>query len=179
MVVLIIAVYACIELRLYYPKESEMRSVLKAWHFSLGLSIFLLAWFRLTLRWTQVSPRIEPELSRRKHYLSKTMHSALYIFMLGMPFIGWMIFSANGKSAPFFSFDWPALIGANKQNAKLIKQIHEYGGTAGYYLIGAHATAALLHHYVRRDNTLLRMLPIKWTSSTQQPNEPPIREKHE
>jgi len=49
-VLLIIAAYGCIELRFYYPKEREMRSVLKAWHFSLGLSIFLLAWVRLMLR---------------------------------------------------------------------------------------------------------------------------------
>jgi len=30
---------------------------------------------------------------------------------------------------------------------------------AGYYLIGLHALAALLHHYLIRDNTLQRMLP--------------------
>jgi cytochrome b561 len=29
----------------------------------------------------------------------------------------------------------------------------------GYALIGAHAAAALFHHYVVRDNTLRRMLP--------------------
>ena len=32
-------------------------------------------------------------------------------------------------------------------------------GTIGYWLIGLHAVAALFHHYLMRDNTLLRMLP--------------------
>ena len=31
--------------------------------------------------------------------------------------------------------------------------------TAGYFLIGLHAAAALYHHYIRRDDTLKRMLP--------------------
>jgi len=32
-------------------------------------------------------------------------------------------------------------------------------GTIGYFLIGVHALGALLHHYVMRDDTLVRMLP--------------------
>ena len=32
-------------------------------------------------------------------------------------------------------------------------------GTLGYWLIGLHAVAGLYHHYVVRDNTLLRMMP--------------------
>jgi cytochrome b561 len=29
----------------------------------------------------------------------------------------------------------------------------------GYFLIGTHALAALVHHYIKRDNALRRMLP--------------------
>jgi len=32
-------------------------------------------------------------------------------------------------------------------------------GTIGYFLIGAHALAALYDHFVSRDNTLTHMLP--------------------
>ena len=38
---------------------------------------------------------------------------------------------------------------------------HERVGSWGYWLIGLHALAGLYHHYVVRDNTLLRMLPYK------------------
>jgi len=31
----------------------------------------------------------------------------------------------------------------------------------GYWLIGLHAAAALFHHYVVRDDTLRRMLPLR------------------
>ncbi|MGE9627421.1 cytochrome b, partial [Escherichia coli] len=41
----------------------------------------------------------------------------------------------------------------------LIKDIHETLANIGYFLIAAHAGAALFHHYVQKDNTLLRMIP--------------------
>ncbi|HLY96193.1 MAG TPA: cytochrome b/b6 domain-containing protein, partial [Sideroxyarcus sp.] len=72
---------------------------------------------------------------------------------------GWLLLSATGKPVPFFGLELPALIGENKDLAKTLKDIHEFVGTAGYYLIGLHAAAALYHHYIVRDNTLLRMLP--------------------
>ena len=37
--------------------------------------------------------------------------------------------------------------------------LHELIGTAGHFLIGLHAAAALYHHYVVRDDTVKRMLP--------------------
>jgi cytochrome b561 len=87
------------------------------------------------------------------------MHSALYAFMISMPLLGWLLLSASGKPIPFFGLELPALIGKNKDIADSIKEIHETIGTAGYYLVGAHALAALYHHYVKRDDTLIRMLP--------------------
>jgi cytochrome b561 len=41
------------------------------------------------------------------------------------------------------------------------KELHETCGTVGYFLIGLHAVAALVHHCVLRDNTLRRMLPSR------------------
>jgi cytochrome b561 len=68
--------------------------------------------------------------------------------------------SAAGKPIPFFGLELPPLIGENKELAKTIKEVHETGGTVGYYLIGLHTAAALFHHYLVRDNTLRRMLPL-------------------
>ena len=41
MFLLLVAVYACIELRVLYPKGSDPRDALKSWHFMLGLSVFV------------------------------------------------------------------------------------------------------------------------------------------
>ncbi len=159
MLLLIIAVYACIDLREYYPKGSYIRDALKTWHFMLGLSVFVLVWARLLFIIFGQVPRIIPEPPKWQMLSAKAIHLALYVLMIGMPLLGWLLLSATGKPVPFFGLHLPALISENKSVADSIKEIHETGGTVGYFLISLHAAAALFHHYFVRDNTLLRMLP--------------------
>ncbi|PKO53374.1 MAG: cytochrome B [Betaproteobacteria bacterium HGW-Betaproteobacteria-20] len=159
MLLVFVAVYACIELRELFPKGSDPREALKTWHFMLGLSIFVLVWLRLLVNITSPSPAIVPNPVKWQMRLAKLMHLALYVLMICMPLLGWLLLSASGKSIPFFGLELPALVGKNKALAELIKEIHETGGLVGYYLIGLHASAALFHHYFVRDNTLRRMLP--------------------
>lgn len=87
------------------------------------------------------------------------MKLALYVFMIGMPLLGWLLLSAKGTPIPFFGMHFAALIAENKALAESIKELHETVATIGYFLIGSHAAAALVHHYVLRDDTLRRMLP--------------------
>ena len=159
LLLLFIAVYGCIELRSFYPKGSDLREALKTWHFMFGMLVFVLVWLRLAARLAGPAPGIKPEPASWQQLSAKLMHLALYALMIVMPLSGWLLLSATGKPIPFFGLELPALIGANKGLASQIKEIHEFLGTAGYYLIGLHAAAALYHHYIMRDNTLTRMLP--------------------
>lgn len=159
MLLLFIAVYASIELRTFFPKGSDPREALKVWHFMLGLLVFVLVWPRIAARFLEADPAIEPAPAQWELLSAKLMHVALYAFMVAMPLLGWLLLSASGKPIPFFGLELPALIDKNKDAANLLKELHETMGTAGYYLIGLHAAAAFYHHYVKRDNTLLRMLP--------------------
>ena len=164
MLLLLIAVYACIELRELFPKGSDTREALKVWHYMLGLSVLVLVWLRLAMHLLGTKPRIVPEQGRWQRLSARLMHIALYLLMIAMPVAGWLLLSADGKPIPFFGLQLPALIGENKALADTIKEIHETGGTIGYYLIGLHAGAALFHHYIKRDNTLTRMLPTRRTA---------------
>jgi len=159
LLLLIAAVYACIELRELFPKGSDPREALKTWHFMLGLGVFALAWLRLAVHFSGPAPAIEPEPLRWVKLSGSLMHVALYVLMIGLPLAGWLVLSASGKPVPFFGLQLPALVGENKALSDLFKDIHEAGAKAGYFLIGLHAAAALFHHYVVRDNTLRRMLP--------------------
>lgn len=159
MFLLLVAVYACIELREFYPKGSDPRNALKAWHFTLGLTVFALIWLRLALRLFQVTPVIDPTPASWQNILAKLVHLALYALMLGMPVVGWLILSGEGKPIPFYGIELPALMAENESLAETLEEAHELAGKTGYFLIGLHAVAALLHHYVQRDNTLTRMLP--------------------
>jgi cytochrome b561 len=159
MFVLLIAVYACIELRGNFPRGSDMRMALKTWHYMLGLSVFFLVWLRLLFRMLAPNPVIDPPLPSWQTGLSKLMYVALYLFMFGMPILGWLMLSAEGDAVPFFGMHLPSLIGPDKPFAKTLEEVHETIGNIGYFLVGIHTVAALYHHYIRRDNTVLRMLP--------------------
>lgn len=157
---LLVAVYASINLHDFSLKGSELRAAFKTWHFMLGLAVFVLVGARLAIRFLSgPAPRIEPPAARWQLAAAHAMHVALYAFMIAMPLLGWLALSAGGKPIPFFGFELPALIGPDKGLANALKEVHETIGTFGYYLIGLHALAALFHHYVMRDDTLVRMLP--------------------
>jgi cytochrome b561 len=50
------------------------------------------------------------------------------------------------------------LVDESRTLAKWFKELHEILARLGYFVIGLHAAAALYHHYVKRDDTLTRML---------------------
>lgn len=161
MFLLMVGLYACIELRELYPKGSDPREALKMWHFMLGLSVGFLVWLRLAVRLSNDKPAIEPAIAAWQKYLSVAVHWSLYLLMVGMPLAGWFMLSTAGKPIPFFGLELPPLIGKDPELAKTIKEIHTTVGTVGYFVIGLHALAALYHHYLAKDDTLLRMLPFR------------------
>ncbi|AHL35078.1 cytochrome B561 [Pseudomonas brassicacearum] len=159
MLVLLAVVYACIEFRGIFPKGSGGRTLIKEAHFMLGLTVFVLVWLRLFARSMGKAPAIFPASPVWQTVLARLMHWALYLFMIAMPLLGWLITSAEGHQVMFYGFDLPLLIDQDKDFAKRLEGWHVLGGTIGYWLIGLHALAGLYHHYVVRDNTLLRMMP--------------------
>ena len=159
MVLLLIAVYATIELREFFPKGSDPRKAMKMWHFMLGLSVLVFAILRLLVRLKTMRPVIVPTPAQWQEIASKIMHIALYVLMICMPIAGWLILSGEGHTIPFFGLELPSLMDKNKELAELIEEVHVTAGTVGYYLIGLHALAGLYHHYFLKDNALKRMLP--------------------
>jgi len=156
---LLVGVYACIELREFYPKGSHSREALATWHYMLGLTTFALVFVRMAVRLAGRTPPIQPPPARWQHRLAGLVHAALYAFLLVMPLLGWLTLSTAAEPVPFFGWQLPPLAPPNPSLSHDLEEIHGTIGTAGYYLIGLHAAAALFHHYFMRDNTLLRMLP--------------------
>ena len=157
MLALFIAVYASINLRELFNKGTAPREALKSLHFMLGLLMFALVWLRLAMRIKHPAPGIAPAPPAWQEAAAKIAHLALYAIMIGMPVLGWLLLSAAGKPIPFFGLELPALITPDKALASQLKEVHEFIGELGYFLIGAHAAAALFHHYIQGDNTLRRM----------------------
>jgi cytochrome b561 len=158
---LLVAVYASMELKGIYPKGSPGRAGMATWHYTLGLSVFCLAWLRLAIRLTGGEPLIEPAPPAWQAKLAALVHWARSGLVFALPLLGWLTLSAKGKPVPFFGFELPALVAANEGLGEWLKDIHEAVATAGYGLVGLHAAAALYHHYVRRDNCMKLMLPVR------------------
>jgi len=159
MLLLIMAVYLCIELREFYPKGSDIRNGFKAWHFMLGISVWILVLLRLAIRIKHKAPVITPTPIQWQLTISKLVHLLLYLLMLTMPILGWLTVNYKGHEVMYFGLQLPTLVTADESMATFIEEVHEWIGVAGYWLIGLHALAALYHHYFIKDNTLKRMLP--------------------
>jgi cytochrome b561 len=114
---------------------------------------------RVIVRLMSAASHIEPKPPKWQTIFASWTHVALYAWMVAMPLLGWLTISAEGKMVSFFGLELPQLISASESVADWTQELHEGGGTVGYFLIGLHAAAALFHHYVVRDNTLRRMLP--------------------
>ncbi|WP_088287336.1 cytochrome b [Ideonella sp. A 288] len=162
MLALFVGVYASIELRVLFEKGTAARDAMKNLHFTLGLLMFALVLVRIAMRIRHPAPAALASIAPWQGVAAKLGHLALYALMIGMPLAGWLLLSAAGKPIPFFGLELPALLAKNKELADQIKQVHEFVGTAGYWLIGGHAAAALFHHYILRDATLQRMSPAGW-----------------
>lgn len=158
-VVLLIAIYALIELRGLYSKGSEARDLMKVWHEMLGMIVFGLAFIRLELRALYPAPQITLPPPLWQDTLARAMHVTLYAFLIGMPLLGWMMLGAKGKPIPFFGLELPALMRPDRAAATTIEGLHALIGNVGYGLIGLHAAAALWHHHIMRDDTLHHMWP--------------------
>ncbi len=161
MAVLLVVTAATMELKGIYPKGSAERDVLKSVHYLLGASVFALVWLRLLARAVGVAPPVTPALPLWQARASVLVHVALYVLMIGLPVLGLLTLSATGKPVPLpWGWHLPLLpLAESRDTARWFKDLHETGATAGYALVGLHAAAALLHHTIQRDNTLLRMLP--------------------
>jgi superoxide oxidase len=59
---ILVGVYACINLTELYPKGSEPREALKTWHFMLGLTVLVLVLLRLLNRLVGKSPVVSPPI---------------------------------------------------------------------------------------------------------------------
>mgnify|MGYP006194607223 CR=1 FL=1 len=158
MALLIGAAYATIELRELFPRGSDPREALKAWHYTIGMWVFALLWLRVVLRIVLGGPHHANPPPRWQKVAAGAVHLGLYVFMLAMPLLGWLTLIAEGDPMIWLGLELPPPVGENEALAERFEALHETLGTVGYVLIGVHTAAALFHHYVLRDRVLAGML---------------------
>ena len=129
-------------------------------HRSIGLTIWLLTLLRLAWRAFAKFPDWPSDMSRTMRAAAATSEYALYALLLAQPILGLLQTNAHGDQVNLFLIGpLPALLSKNQALAQLLLATHKAVGFSLFGLIALHASAALFHHFSRRDDTLTAMLP--------------------
>jgi cytochrome b561 len=131
-------------------------------HLYSGLTIVVLLVIRLA--WRIADPPPSPEqtpLGKFGEWTSYAVHVALYVLLIAVLAIGITLQFARGDALSIFGLydiasPWPR----DRAFARSVKDIHETLANGLVILAGLHAVAALIHHWILRDRTLVRMLPF-------------------
>lgn len=140
---------------------SIQRLVLLATHKSIGMTILAIAILRLAWRWFSPAPTLPSHMPSLHRWAAHVSHVLLYTLLITLPIVGWITSSASHLTVTWFGFfAFPNLVGADAHLAKLAKATHAAMAWLLLAVACLHALAALWHHFVQKDDVLLRMLPL-------------------
>ncbi|MFA5898501.1 MAG: cytochrome b [Hyphomicrobium sp.] len=130
-------------------------------HASLGITLLVILVLRILWALLNRAPAAVAGTPPWQHAAARFTHLALYALTLVTVLFGW--FLASLQDTPII----PLVFGLVPLSAPLqlphsaedfLEEAHEIAAFALIAVAGLHVIAALWHHYVRRDDTLRRML---------------------
>ena len=134
---------------------------LLAWHKSFGMLILMLALVRLAWRYANPRPVPPADMPRWQRLAAVGTHRLLYALILLQPLTGWLMSSYKNYPVSFFGlFQWPDLVAPDAGMHELFEEVHEWLARLLVTVAIVHASAALYHHFGRKDDVLRRMLPF-------------------
>ncbi len=142
--------------------QFELTQLHKSW----GFVVFCLALLRVAWRLINRQAPTPPAAARAiERAAARWAHLALYLFMIAMPLSGWLMASASPLQDRFGVknkvFGWFTLYDpfrpGSEQLTEILGQFHFWCAVALTVVLLAHLGAALMHHFVKRDDVLRRM----------------------
>ena len=130
-------------------------------HKSFGLTLLLLGLVRITWASMNVKPGYSIKTPMWQQNAAKALHYLLYGLIIAMPISGWIMSTAAGHAPNFFGLmvlPFPG-IPESKPLMEFFAEIHEFLAWAIIVSVAVHIAAALKHHFVEKDDVLIRMLP--------------------
>ena len=146
------------EARVYAPDRDAQRML----HESLGIAVLIIVLVRLAWRAFDRAPD-EPPMPGWMTLAAAASHWLLYLLLLAIPLTAIIGAWAEGHPRTLYVLpDLPSPFAADPGTHAFgawITNLHTWLGDAIMWLAGLHAVAALGHHFVLRDRTLVSMLP--------------------
>lgn len=146
-------------------RSSPLKYTLYQLHKSFGITILVLSLLRLVWRITHKTPPLPASSKSWEKGLAHCTHAGFYLLMIGLPVVGWLGVSTSPFKIPtviFGLFTLPPLPFFQNVNGAS-RQLFELHETMAYGLIGLlalHLGAALKHHFILKNDIVLRMTPF-------------------
>jgi superoxide oxidase len=129
-------------------------------HRSLGVTVWTLTVFRLVWRVTGARFPAFPASMTPLHQLGARLSEyGLYALLLIQPATGLAQTILRGRSFEVFAWSIPPLAARDVALVGIFGAVHEIGAWCLFTLAGLHAAAALVHHFILRDDVLEAMAP--------------------
>jgi len=145
--------YGAVEERSWAPPLLQV-------HRSLGVTIWTLTVFRLFWRVTGARFPAFPASMTPLHQLGARLSEyGLYALLLIQPATGLAQTILRGRPFDVFAWSIPPLVARDLGLVGIFRAAHEIGAWCLFALAGLHAAAALVHHFILRDDVLEAMAP--------------------
>jgi len=117
----------------------------------------------VALLWKAAHSRPPPRLTAAACAAARRRCISLYTLLIVQPLLGFFAtnawgFPLRGQTAYLGFIDLPKFMEASEGLAQWLQLFHTIGGWLFLVLLVAHVGAAVFHHAIRGDGTLMRML---------------------
>ena len=140
---------------------SKQFGFLYDYHRPMGFILLFLVAARIIARLFSKPPSPLPKsISPIQKAIAHLTHWLLYAALIIQPFLGWYATNAWGvKKIPFFfGFHLPQIAEKDRELGNYLLGIHHDLGLIIAALVAMHIGAALYHHFILKDNVLMRMI---------------------
>ena len=132
-----------------------------SWHKWMGVTVLGLAVIRVLWRKANRPPPPLASIPVWQHKIADSMHYLLYFLIFAVPLSGYFYTYAAGVPVVYLGlWQMPAVIAPDPELKATLKTVHYVLTMTMAAAVVAHALAALKHHFIDRDVTLKRMLPL-------------------
>lgn len=141
--------------------DVAFKAFLLQFHRSSGVTIWIATALRLAWRLTKAQlPPFPTKMTKLHRVIVQASEYALYALLLSQPAIGLGATLFRGHQFAIFLWQIPKLVPENGTLWAAFHLAHHIGAWVLGLLVAGHAAAALVHHFVLRDDVLQRMVPV-------------------
>lgn len=133
-------------------------------HKPIGITVLALSIGRVLWRLTHKPPPLPATVKYWERRLASAVHLALYLLIFALPLTGWLFVSYGARKYPIDYFGlgqvpWLPVV-QDKAAAHMLNERHELLGYVALALLVLHLAGAFKHHFLDKDDTVARMLPL-------------------